>query len=164
MPALLNRMSIRPKRLDRGVHGGRDGRVVPHVGREGEAQGPEAPALLGQAGEIGARAECVAGVGQRPGDVERRDPRAFPGQRHGHGAALAMRGAGDERDLAGEAGHQRAPQDGGLRAPRLVALGAGATRYGSRYSSRSTRSALLNTLVASMMAPKAVSATICSGE
>ena len=100
MPALLNRMSIRPKRLDRGVHGGRDGRVVPHVGREGEAEGPERAALLGQAGEVGGRAEGVARVGERPGHVECRDPRAFASQRHGDGAALAMRGAGDERNLA----------------------------------------------------------------
>ena len=101
MPALLNRMSIRPKRVDGRVHGGRDGRVVAHVGGEGEALDAE---LRGTRAASESRsaddAHRVARVAQRPRDVERAMLRALAGERERGGAPLAVRGAGDERHPA----------------------------------------------------------------
>ena len=98
---------MRPNRRDDVGHGGADRRVVPYVRLEGGALRPEGAALGGEPGQVLARPERVARVGERAGHVERRDPGSLRGQRQRRRAALPVRRAGDEGDLAREPCHHR---------------------------------------------------------
>jgi hypothetical protein len=76
-------------RLDRRGHCG----VVAHVRHRGQR------AALGlQRRELVGRSHRIAGVGERRGDVDRRDVVARAGQRERRGPALPVGGAGDQRD------------------------------------------------------------------
>src|SRR4029079_18306046 len=129
--------------------GGGDRGIVAHVGRERRSLDAERAHLRFERAQLVARAHAVAGVGERLRDVERGDVRASPRERERRGAALAVRGARDERDLALQLAVAHA---------RPSAL-----RYGHRYSSSSIWSAFTNAFVAIIIAPNAVTATICPG-
>ena len=87
-----------PEPLDGSIDRGADRGVVAHVADEGEAFGTEFLARAGQRAEVVFAAERVAGIGERPRDVEGRDPVARGGERERGGAPLPVGGAGDEGD------------------------------------------------------------------
>ena len=92
--------------IDGGLHGGADGGVVADVGGERQAFDAQGAALLRQGLEIVGRAHRIAGIGQRPGDVEGRDPDPFASQGQGRRPALPVRGPGDQGDLTGQVGRR----------------------------------------------------------
>src|SRR5262249_57692570 len=108
-----------------GAGRGGAGGVVGPVGGGRQALDGEAGALRGEAVEGGRRAQRVAGVGQRAGDVQGGDVDALPGQGQGGGPALAVRRAGDQGHAAGQLRH------GGSPRPTACGTAAG-TRRGRR--------------------------------
>ena len=98
MPALLKRTSIRPKRSIASSTPAFDGGVVADVGDDGQAGGAERLELGGQRAELVGRAHRIARVLELARDVERDDVVALAGERDGGDPALAVGGAGDERD------------------------------------------------------------------
>ena len=80
------------------IDGLADRGVVTHVARAGQAAHATLAARRGQRGEIVGAAERVAGIGQALRHVEGHDVHAFRGERQRGGTALAVRGAGHERD------------------------------------------------------------------
>src|SRR5262245_2251844 len=119
--------------------------VIAHVGAEGQTRYSVAVAFLRERVERFGRAERVAGIGQRPRHVEGGDVHPLLRQRQSRRPPLPVGRARDQRDLACQSGHDD--------------TSVAALRKGKRYSSRSTRSALLSRLVATISPPKTVSVT-----
>ena len=90
IPALLNRMSIRPNRSAADGDGRTDRYVIPDVGRERQTLDPERAARGSQRIELGTRPQPVAGIFERPRDVERDDVHSFARQRQRRRLPLAV--------------------------------------------------------------------------
>ena len=89
-----------------GGDGRADGSIVADVGGERQAVDAQRTTLLGQGLEVVGRAHGIAGISQRPRDIEGRDPDPLAGQRQGRRPPLPVRGAGDQRDLPGQVGRR----------------------------------------------------------
>ena len=79
-----------------------DGGIVADVGGERQAFRAQGAALLGERFELVGRAHRVAGIGQRPGDVQGRDPDPLAGHGQGRRPPLPVRRSRDEGNLPGQ--------------------------------------------------------------
>ena len=127
---------MRPKRSTAAATAARPRRSRARRRGDRQALAPELLDLGSERLELVGGAHRIGGIGELRGDVERDDVVAVLGQRERGRAALPVGGAGDERERS-----------------------CGVRARGSRRDRRA--SASLKTLVATMIAPNAVSVTIC---